>query len=127
VSDGGSFVSGYFTTPSVRAAEIEGFFARLDPALPALVAGDFNEGADGPVTAFLERKGFASALPRLAADQPTWRWGTFAGTLRKQLDHVAHDARLAALAVTVLPRGRSDHLPVVVVFGAGAARAGGAP
>jgi endonuclease/exonuclease/phosphatase family metal-dependent hydrolase len=149
VSDGGSFLSGYFTTRRVRAQEIEVFFARLDPALPTLVAGDFNEEPDGRVTAFLTSKGMITALPRFAprsqsvepskgstppttgsgGQSPpsptwTWRWDTGVGTLHKQLDHVVHDRRLEPRSVTVLDAGRSDHLPVLAVIGPAPAAAG---
>jgi endonuclease/exonuclease/phosphatase (EEP) superfamily protein YafD len=116
VSDGGSFVSGYFATPRVRAAEIADHVRRLDPALPTVIAGDFNEEPDERVTTFLAARGYLSALARLAPGAPTWRWDTAVGTLRRQLDHVVHDRRVLAVAVTVMAAGRSDHLPVLAVL-----------
>jgi endonuclease/exonuclease/phosphatase (EEP) superfamily protein YafD len=113
VSDSGSVVGGYFTTGSVRAGEIEAFFAKLAPGFPTLVAGDFNEEADGEVTKFLLAKGMVSALP---ADQPTWRWSIGIGTIRRQLDHIMYDRRLEVVSGEVRVAGRSDHLPVVATF-----------
>jgi endonuclease/exonuclease/phosphatase (EEP) superfamily protein YafD len=115
-SEGGSLVVGYFTTPSVRRAEIAAFFAQLDPSLPTMIAGDFNEEPGGGVTRFLAEKGMVSALPLFAPDQPTWRWATSVGTFRKQLDHVVLDRRLEPIRVQVLPDGESDHLPVLALL-----------
>jgi endonuclease/exonuclease/phosphatase (EEP) superfamily protein YafD len=122
VSDGGSFVSGAFTTPAVRFDEIQVFYGRLAPGYPTLIAGDFNEEEDGNAVKFLAAKGMVSALARYAPGQPTWRWPTPVGTLHKQLDHVLYDARLDAISAEIRQRGRSDHLPVVAVFRARAYR-----
>ena len=116
VSNGGSYVSGHFVTPGIRFAEIQGFCARLDPKLPTVVAGDFNEDEDGDTAKFLVGKGFASALRRYAPGQPTWRWPTMVGELRKELDHVFYDQRLDVLSAEVRQAGNSDHLPVIAVI-----------
>lgn len=113
VSDTGSVIGGYFTTGKVRAQEIEAFFAKLSPDLPTLVAGDFNEESDGDVTKFLRTKGMASAV---SSDQPTWRWSTGVGTIRRQLDHIMYDRRLEAISAEVRVAGHSDHLPVIGSF-----------
>ena len=113
VSDSGSVVGGYFTTGGARVEEIEAFFAKLSPGFPTLVAGDFNEEADGDVTKFLAAKGMVSALP---PDQPTWRWSIGIGTLRRQLDHIMYDRRLEAVSGEVRVAGRSDHLPVIATL-----------
>jgi endonuclease/exonuclease/phosphatase family metal-dependent hydrolase len=119
ISDGGSWVSGYFTTRDVRRVEIETFWTAMDPALPTLVAGDFNENDDGEALEFLQEQGLRSALPTFAPGARTWRWKTRVGTIRAQLDHIVHDPRLLPLSAEVLERGRSDHMPVVAVFVAG--------
>ena len=116
VSDGGSFVTGHFTTPAIRAAEIRGFLARLSPEYPTLVAGDFNEEEDGGAVKILLDRGMRSALAGYAPGQPTWRWKTVLGTLHRQLDHVFYDARLEAVWAEVRTAGRSDHLPVSAVL-----------
>ncbi len=110
VSEGGSLIGGYFTTGPARAGEIEAFFAKLSPELPTLIAGDFNEESDGGVTKFLEAQGLAQAV---APDEPTWRWSTGVGTIRKQLDHIMVDRRLEAVSEEVRVAGHSDHLPVI--------------
>src|SRR4029077_15466115 len=53
VSDGGSFVAGHFVLPRIPARHTAGFTASLDPALPTLVVGDFNEEeGDGKALAY---------------------------------------------------------------------------
>jgi endonuclease/exonuclease/phosphatase (EEP) superfamily protein YafD len=118
VSDGGSFVSGHFTTPAVREQEIERFCKSLDRSLPTLVVGDFNEEEDGRALAYLARAEWRmkSALPEFAPERPTWRWPTSLHTFERQLDHIVYDVRLEPLNVDVLEAGRSDHFPVVGEF-----------
>ncbi len=116
LSESGSFLSGFFTTPPIRRAEIETYFPALDPNLPTIVVGDFNENSRGRAIRFLEDKGMVSAVPARSGATPTWRWQTSVGTIREQLDHVVVDPRVEALDVRVIDRGRSDHLPVVATI-----------
>jgi endonuclease/exonuclease/phosphatase (EEP) superfamily protein YafD len=116
LSDQGSVVSGYFATPSIRKGEMEAFVEVLDPALPTIVAGDFNESSSGSAIAVLNRKGYRSALPEFGGRQSTWRWQTSVGTVSSQLDHLVIDRKLELLDVRVVNAGRSDHLPVIGVF-----------
>ncbi|MEZ4219923.1 MAG: endonuclease/exonuclease/phosphatase family protein [Polyangiaceae bacterium] len=115
LSERGSVVSGYFTTPPVREAEIAKYFQALDPSLPTLIAGDFNEGRQGLALAHLQRRGFRSRLSEFEKDADTWRWQTSVGTVESELDHVVTDDRLDVLDVRVLSRGNSDHLPLVAI------------
>lgn len=114
----GSLVGGYLASKPIRRAEIEHHAALLDrdPSVPALVVGDFNEDAEGGALAFLAARGLRSALHVLDPTATTWRWTTAVGTVTARLDHIVHDARLAAVDARVLPRGRSDHFPVVATF-----------
>ncbi|HZO16979.1 MAG TPA: endonuclease/exonuclease/phosphatase family protein [Polyangiaceae bacterium] len=116
LSESGSVVSGYFTTPPVREAEMEAYFKELDPKLPTIVAGDFNESGSGRAIRLLERNGYKNALPEYAGSAPTWRWQTSVGTITTQLDHLVYNDKLEPLEVRVLDQGRSDHLPVMGIF-----------
>lgn len=118
MSDGGSWVAGYFTTRDDRRAEIEAFWSALDPELPTIIAGDFNEDEKGRAIAFLAEKGLRSALPQVEPRAKTWRWQTKVGKLRFMLDHVVYGPGLELRGAKVLDRGTSDHLPVLVVLGA---------
>ncbi len=116
VSESGSVVSGYFSTPPIREREMEGFVQSLDPDLPTLVVGDFNENGGGRAITLLRDAGFTTALEQFDVPQSTWHWNTSAGTISAQLDHIVHDQRLEPLDVRALPLGRSDHWPVVGTF-----------
>ncbi len=117
VSDSGSFVAGYFSTPEVRLTEITSHSAHLDPDLPAIVAGDFNESDTGRAVSFLDQRGLSSVLPEFHPGANTWRWQTSVGPVSAQLDHITYDAdALTPLNSYVVRAGRSDHFPVVAVF-----------
>jgi len=118
MSDGGSWAAGYFTTRENRRTEIEAFWRELDPALPTIVAGDFNEDERGRAIEFLAERGLRSALPQVEPRAKTWRWQTKLGKLRLMLDHVVYGPQLELRSAEVLDRGTSDHLPVLVVLGA---------
>ena len=116
ISDRGSVLSGYFGTPPVRRREIETFAAALDPDIPTLVVGDFNENDGGKALHWLRGRGMRSALPQFQPYAQTWRWQTSLVTLHGRYDHIVYDPRLEPLSVHVSRTGRSDHLPVVGVF-----------
>ena len=116
ISNSGSAVSGYLSTPPVREDEISTFAAALDEKIPTLVVGDFNENERGRALRWLESNGFRSALPEFAPRAQTWRWRGSYFALNGRYDHLCYDARLTPLRVEVRNAGRSDHLPVVGVF-----------
>jgi endonuclease/exonuclease/phosphatase (EEP) superfamily protein YafD len=117
ISDGGSWLAGYFSTRENRLEEIEYHLARIDRALPTLVVGDFNEEGDGLALQRLGEVGFDDAIAHFAPKQRTWEWKLPSGiTLHFQLDHVLYDARLEPLQAHVVEAGRSDHKPVWADF-----------
>lgn len=111
--DGGSFVRAYFTRQVDRLAETEHHVGLLDPKLPAILAGDFNEDARGRSLVFLAKRGLDSVLERFHPAQPTWRWQTQMGLVRWQLDHILLGPALRATAAWVMDGGASDHVPVL--------------
>ncbi len=116
ISDSGSVVSGYFTTDTIRERQMERYVEYLDPDLPTLIVGDFNENRSGDAVAHLLQKGYKSALPEFSPYQDTWRWRTSLGTITSQLDHIAYDRKLEPVNVWVVRAGTSDHLPLVGIF-----------
>jgi endonuclease/exonuclease/phosphatase (EEP) superfamily protein YafD len=116
VSDGGSWVSGAWTTPRVRLREIRAHARTLDRSLPTLVVGDLNEGPGGHAVRALEARGMTDVLPEYASSATTWRYPTSVGTLRLQLDHILYDGTLRPLTARVVRTGPSDHFPVVATF-----------
>jgi endonuclease/exonuclease/phosphatase family metal-dependent hydrolase len=118
LGESGSVVSGYFSTPPIRKAEIAGYLEELAPGLPTLIAGDFNESTGGRATDLLVDRGFVDALDELDSGAATWRWNTSVGTIESSLDRVLYRPAdgVKAIGAKVLKAGRSDHLPVVTVF-----------
>ncbi len=122
LSETGSVVSGYLSTPPVRRASMVAFTEVLDllsatrPGLPTLIVGDFNEAEDGQAIGFLAERGLRSALPEFDPGAETWRWDTSVGEVTSRLDHIVYDPKLAPIQARVVKAGRSDHLPVVAVF-----------
>ena len=116
--DRGSWVRGFLTTPKVRCAEIAAHWHRLDPTLPTIVAGDFNEAPTGRAVVYLARHG----LTRVPTTGPTtWRYaatsrGKTFDLLKLDLDHVMIDHRLGATDAHVRDAGTSDHRPVIVTI-----------
>lgn len=116
--DRGSWVRGFLTTPDVRRDEIAAYWQRLDPALPTIVAGDFNEDPTGLAVAYLAERG----MTRVPTTGPTtWRYaattrGKTYELLKMDIDHVMIDHRLGATGAHVVEAGASDHRPVVVTI-----------
>ncbi len=106
------WVKGQFTTPPVRLREIETHWKSVDPALPTVVAGDFNEPVGGDVIKFLSAHG----MTRVATTGPTSWHHIQNGSelLAETIDHVMIDSRLTAKGAKVVDAGASDHRPVIV-------------
>ncbi len=116
--DGGSWLKGYFTTPPLRLREIKTYYPRLARDTPTIVAGDFNESADGSVLAYLARRGFTRVPTN---DPPTWHYevtrnGKKADALAMDIDHVLIDRHFVVREFRVLDAGTSDHRPVRVTI-----------
>lgn len=112
ISDSGSWVVGFFSTRGDRQREALAYVAKLDPALPALVVGDFNEEDEGMAVGVFVERGFTSALPQFQPNATTWQWPIGDRTLQLRLDHVLYDHRFRAVDAAVVRAGRSDHAPV---------------
>lgn len=114
VSDGGSYVSGYWQSDDIHTAEIAAHWPLVDAEMPAVVLGDFNEGAGGAAIEWLEARGMRNALPEFDPDAHTWRWQTWIGRITHDLDHVLYGPGLDVLDARAEVIGRSDHIPIVV-------------
>lgn len=112
MSDGGSWVVGFFTTRDVREREMSWHAARLDRSLPTVIAGDFNEESDGRALAVADRLGFTDAIAQWTGKTRTWEWPVGRLTLRFQLDHILHDGHFTSSSAGVVEAGRSDHKPI---------------
>jgi endonuclease/exonuclease/phosphatase (EEP) superfamily protein YafD len=117
MSDGGSWVVGYWSTRDVRLREIERHVALLDPKLPTIVVGDFNEEGDGRAVGFLRDHGFSDAIEQHLGNRRTWEWPISSSmTLRFQLDHIFHDDHFIPVTAQIVEAGRSDHKPIWADF-----------
>jgi len=116
MSDGGSWLVGYWSTREVREREVQYHLAEIDPKLPTIICGDFNEEADGHAISLLADRGFTDAVHQFIGARTTWEWPTSSITLRLQLDHILYDDHFVALGANVLRAGRSDHFPVFADF-----------
>ncbi len=114
-TDDGNYVVGLFSTRDARLRELTQHMSRLDPGLPTVIAGDFNEQSDGLALQYAANRGYTDAIARHAGSARTWRWRLPAGmTIEYQLDHILHDKRLTSVAATITETGRSDHFPISV-------------
>lgn len=113
ISDGGSWVYGYFTTGHYRTTELESYLPALSSKLPTVVGGDLNEEDRGGTLRLLADRGLANALPEVGSSAKTWRWRVSGIDLAMRLDHVLYEQeQLELVSAEVLASGRSDHLPV---------------
>lgn len=109
----GNIVARYYSTQKVRLRETLAYLERLDPSLPTLLAGDFNEDLAGRSVSLLRERGFESATEPFHPGVPTWRWDTAMGEVRWQLDHILHSRDLVSTWAHIVEAGGSDHLPVI--------------
>jgi endonuclease/exonuclease/phosphatase family metal-dependent hydrolase len=106
-------------TGRIRLAEVRELEARLDPALPRLILGDFNEEESGPAVQYLTGRGYTDALPEFDRRSPTWRWRAGIIRLSRRFDHIMYSAGLHCCRAGVVRAGASDHFPVVALFDRG--------
>ena len=112
MSDGGSWVVGFWSTRETRAQEIAWHMERLDPELPTLLVGDFNEEGDGRAMRYAADRGYIDAIAQFAGKRQTWQWPVGSLTIRFQLDHILYDRRFMAIAGGIVDAGNSDHKPI---------------
>ncbi|MBU0551717.1 endonuclease/exonuclease/phosphatase family protein [Myxococcota bacterium] len=117
VSNSGSFVMGYFTTEHIRVAEITDFLEAVDPTLPLIALGDFNEEPGSAALArLITARKMHNLLPDFYPKATTWRWRMYGLDFTAMLDHILISPELEALSAEVLSAGRSDHLPVLATL-----------
>jgi endonuclease/exonuclease/phosphatase family metal-dependent hydrolase len=109
-------VRGYLFTSNDGLREMEYFFSRLDPNVPLIVLGDFNDTEQSRAVRFLMRKGFKNALRQFDRSTPTWVWRTRTVTLRRRLDHILYSPELDCTSARVHRIGPSDHFPVEAII-----------
>jgi endonuclease/exonuclease/phosphatase family metal-dependent hydrolase len=104
-------------TPGVHLEEIETYLGRIDPDVPTIVAGDFNEHDRGKACKRLERDGYVNALRLFDRKSPTWRWPLWLGLeLKNRYDHIFVGPQLECTGARVFDLRASDHEPVLAVI-----------
>lgn len=114
VTDDGSFVRGHFSTGHLRRREITAHLRNMDPTMPTIIAGDFNESERGEAVRSLTDRPMRSALREFAPNDTTWRWPIGPLVARQRFDHILYDPRaFECVHARVSHEGRSDHEPVI--------------
>lgn len=108
----------YFSADDAHLREVRIFAGACDDAYPTLIMGDFNEAPDGKAIGYLERRGFANALPQYRPGQETWRYKrSIYNQAVETIDHILYQTNaFAPLNAYVQYNGNSDHLPVIALF-----------
>lgn len=107
------WLAAYQQSQEVHVRELTAHVEHLDPALPTLVVGDFNEDVKGKGVAWMRERGFSPAIDEFV---PTWQWQTRRGTIRWQLDHMLCGEGLRFVEAAVVDGGNSDHQPLVAAI-----------
>lgn len=117
LSERGRFSLGaMWSTPGVHAEEIETYLSQIDPNLPTVIAGDFNEHDKGKACRRLERDGYVNALRLFDRKSPTWRWPLLGLELTNRYDHIFASPPLECTGAMVFDLAASDHEPILAVI-----------
>jgi endonuclease/exonuclease/phosphatase family metal-dependent hydrolase len=100
-----------------HATEIAAILKDLDPAIPTIIAGDFNSLSTFKAPKSLVEKGFIDSFAAIHlqdADQhPTWQWPTRPLPLKLRIDYIFHSKDLQTVKSEIIPQTSSDHFLVV--------------
>jgi len=119
LADGGKVsVGAYLSTRDVRRAEIAQAARHVEPGLPTIYLGDFNENDGGRAVGFLRERGFTDALKVFDPRARTWEYRSASSPVKLtgRYDHVLHSTSLRCLDARVIHSGASDHYPIVATF-----------
>lgn len=112
----GLFGEALWITPGIRYKEIQYYHRLLNPKLPTIIAGDFNENDQGSACCYLRQHHFYDHLLSIPGYVKTWRWNFAFITLTGRYDRIYSTHNLRCVDQQVLERGSSDHLPVFADF-----------
>ena len=106
----------YFYSKSDRKKEVQWFGTFLQPNLPTVVCGDFNEDSGASsCTHWTSNLKMRSALDEYKGKK-TWWWKLPGGIIIKaRFDHIFYNG-LVCTTAHVIPEGLSDHYPVYADF-----------
>lgn len=101
-----------------RIRDFEDVLKVLNPDIPTIYAGDFNEAHaglfSGKILQFMENCGFDEALKELRVTTKTWHVPLLFGmAIRAQFDFIGYQRSvMAPVRAGVIQKGNSDHYPV---------------
>lgn len=102
-------------TPAKRWREINYYYHYLNPRLPVIVAGDFNENDNGAAAIYLREHGLRDLLfEKIPYSVKTWHWRFGPFKLTGRYDRIYTTASIRSCRCQVLQRGYSDHYPVML-------------
>lgn len=113
---GGFSVGAYLVAGSIRESEINELHEILDPKIPTVILGDFNEAEGGRAMRNLLARGYTDALSEFDTSTDTWEWQTSMITFNNRLDHVMYSPQFYCANARVIKLGSSDHFPVVTTL-----------
>lgn len=108
----GTPAANFFEVGDLHRAQMQLFFEKVDPDLPTVVLGDFNEGIRGAAVRWLEDRGFQNALHTFRPGQFTWAGPSVGQTYDLAIDHIMAGPAFELLDAHTSRLGNSDHLPV---------------
>jgi endonuclease/exonuclease/phosphatase (EEP) superfamily protein YafD len=95
---------------------MERFYDHVQPGIPVIVAGDFNDSEESPVVQWIERRGLVNSLPEFDRSTETWRWKYRGVMLKRRMDHIFYSKDIYCADAKVMKAGASDHYPVIARF-----------
>lgn len=109
----------YVRLASIHTKEMEFLYDKLqsrEPALPAIVLGDFNEGDDGSAVEYLTKRSMKDAVPAFDTKTRSWQGRIGGISLWARPDRILFSSQFTCLDAGILKAGASDHFPVLAVL-----------
>lgn len=111
----GLLCEGLWLTPKFRLQEISYYCKHLNPHIPTIIAGDFNESDNGIACNFLRNCRYIDIISKKISNWIiTWHYKFACFTLTGRYDRIYTTRDIRTISCQILPKGYSDHYPIVV-------------
>jgi endonuclease/exonuclease/phosphatase (EEP) superfamily protein YafD len=114
--DIGFLANAVFSSMPKRRYEVQFIHSLLNKNLPAIIAGDFNEGEIGSAVKYLRENNFSDAWQNNNIEDHTWEWNWGLFKFYDRFDRFFYTTPLQLTNIQVIHLGDSDHYPVVADF-----------